>query len=52
MRQANAEKGEFIPHEEKVMNGVCEYDFRVPADAADPNGHVSNIDYVRWMRCE
>ena len=35
------------------MNGVYEYDFRVPADAADPNGLVSNIDYVRrMMRCE
>ena len=42
-----------MPHEETAMNGVYEYDFRVPADAADPNGHVSNIDYVRWMmRCE
>jgi hypothetical protein len=26
------------------MNGVYEYNFLVPADAADPNGHVSNID--------
>jgi acyl-CoA thioester hydrolase len=49
LRQAGAEQGEFIPHEETVMNGVYEYDFRVPVDAADPNGHVSNIDYVRWM---
>jgi acyl-CoA thioester hydrolase len=38
-----------MPHEETAMNGVYVYDFRVPADAADANGHVSNIDYVRWM---
>jgi acyl-CoA thioester hydrolase len=38
-----------MPHEETAMSGVYEYDFCVPADAADPNGHVSNIDYVRWM---
>ena len=38
-----------MPHEETAMNGVYAYDFCVPHDAADPNGHVSNIDYVRWM---
>jgi acyl-CoA thioester hydrolase len=32
-----------------AMNGVYVYDFRVPTDAHDANGHVSNIDYVRWM---
>jgi len=38
-----------MPRDGTVANGVYEYDFRVPADAADANGHVSNIDYVRWM---
>ena len=38
-----------MPHKETAMNGVYVYDFCVPADAADPNGHVSNIDYVRWI---
>jgi len=49
LRQASAEQLEPYPHEESAMSGVYEYDFCVPADAADPNGHVSNIDYVRWM---
>jgi acyl-CoA thioester hydrolase len=27
-----------------------EYDFGVPPDAIDANGHVNNVEYVRWMQ--
>jgi acyl-CoA thioester hydrolase len=27
-----------------------EYDFDVPASAIDDNGHVNNVEYVRWMQ--
>lgn len=27
-----------------------EYDFDVPPDAIDANGHVNNVEYVRWMQ--
>ena len=27
-----------------------EYEFDVPASAIDENGHVNNVEYVRWMQ--
>ncbi len=27
-----------------------EYEFDVPPDAIDANGHVNNVEYVRWMQ--
>jgi acyl-CoA thioester hydrolase len=27
-----------------------EYEFDVPASAIDDNGHVNNVEYVRWMQ--
>jgi acyl-CoA thioester hydrolase len=27
-----------------------QYDFDVPAGAIDGNGHVNNVEYVRWMQ--
>jgi acyl-CoA thioester hydrolase len=27
-----------------------EYDFPVPPGAIDANGHVNNVEYVRWMQ--
>jgi acyl-CoA thioester hydrolase len=27
-----------------------DYEFDVPADAIDANGHVNNVEYVRWMQ--
>ena len=32
------------------MSGVYRYDFTVPADAEDENGHVNNVEYLRWMQ--
>src|SRR5688572_30149926 len=27
-----------------------EYEFEVPAGAIDANGHVNNVEFVRWMQ--
>jgi len=32
------------------ISGVYRYDFKVPADVVDENGHVNNVVYVRWMQ--
>ncbi|HEY8503157.1 MAG TPA: acyl-CoA thioesterase [Gemmataceae bacterium] len=32
------------------MRGVFAYEFEVSADAVDGNGHVNNVEYVRWMQ--
>jgi len=32
------------------MSNVYRYEFRVPEDALDANGHVNNVEYVRWMQ--
>ena len=32
------------------MNGIYRYDFSVPADVEDENGHVNNVTYVQWMQ--
>jgi acyl-CoA thioester hydrolase len=29
---------------------VYGYEFEVPADAIDANGHVNNVEFVRWMQ--
>ncbi len=31
-------------------NPVYSYEFTVPADALDQNGHVNNVQYVQWMQ--
>lgn len=32
------------------MSASHEYQFTVPATAIDGNGHVNNVEYVRWMQ--
>lgn len=32
------------------MSAVYRYDFTVPADVEDENGHVNNVTYVQWMQ--
>jgi acyl-CoA thioester hydrolase len=33
------------------MTGAAhEYEFDVPPEAIDENGHVNNVEYVRWMQ--
>ena len=32
------------------LNPVYSYEFPVPADALDENGHVNNVRYVQWMQ--
>ena len=32
------------------MERVYEYEFEVPAGAIDANGHVNNVEFVRWMQ--
>ena len=31
------------------MTEIHEYCFKVPPEAIDGNGHVNNVEYVRWM---
>jgi acyl-CoA thioester hydrolase len=31
------------------MTAIYEHRFTVPAEAIDGNGHVNNVEYVRWM---
>jgi acyl-CoA thioester hydrolase len=31
------------------MSPVFRFEFRVPPEAIDGNGHVNNIEYIRWM---
>jgi acyl-CoA thioester hydrolase len=32
------------------MSAIYRYDITVPAAAIDENGHLNNIEYVRWMQ--
>lgn len=32
------------------MSSSHEYQYTVPASAIDGNGHVNNVEYVRWMQ--
>ena len=32
------------------MERVYEYEFEVNASAIDGNGHVNNVEFVRWMQ--
>ena len=32
------------------INPVYRYEFTVPTDALDENGHVNNVRYVQWMQ--
>lgn len=32
------------------MTNVYQYQFTVPREAVDNNGHVNNVQYVRWMQ--
>lgn len=32
------------------MQRVYRYEFIVPAEAEDQNGHVNNVEYLRWMQ--
>lgn len=31
------------------MSAIYRFEFRVPREAIDGNGHVNNVEYVRWM---
>ena len=32
------------------MSQIYRYELRVPEDAVDVNGHVNNLEYLRWMQ--
>lgn len=32
------------------MSAIYRYDITVPASAIDENGHLNNVEYVRWMQ--
>ena len=32
------------------INPIYSYEFTVPPDALDENGHVNNVRYVQWMQ--
>ena len=32
------------------LDPIYSYEFTVPADALDENGHVNNVRYVQWMQ--
>ncbi len=32
------------------MSAVFRYDITVPASAIDGNGHLNNVEYVKWMQ--
>lgn len=32
------------------MDAIYRHEFTVPAAAVDGNGHVNNVEYVRWMQ--
>ncbi len=32
------------------LAAIYRYDFTVPAAAIDENGHLNNVEYVRWMQ--
>jgi acyl-CoA thioester hydrolase len=31
------------------MSAIHRFEFRVPPEAIDGNGHVNNVEYIRWM---
>jgi acyl-CoA thioester hydrolase len=32
------------------MTQIYRYEFNVPKEAEDQNGHVNNVEYLRWMQ--
>ncbi len=32
------------------MDPIYQFDFTVPAEAVDGNGHVNNVAYIQWMQ--
>ncbi len=32
------------------MPGIHRYDFSVPEDVVDENGHVNNVVYLQWLQ--
>lgn len=32
------------------MSAIYRYEITVPAEAIDENGHLNNVEYVRWMQ--
>ncbi len=32
------------------MSNIYRYEFTVPEEALDENGHANNVEYVRWMQ--
>lgn len=33
-----------------TTNGIYRHEFTVPPSSVDGNGHVNNVEYVRWMQ--
>jgi acyl-CoA thioester hydrolase len=40
----------FMPMTSSPLNPIYSYEFTVPPDALDENGHVNNVRYVQWMQ--
>jgi acyl-CoA thioester hydrolase len=40
----------FIPMPGSPLDPIYSYEFTVPSDALDENGHVNNVRYVQWMQ--
>jgi acyl-CoA thioester hydrolase len=38
-----------LQKENKLMAQIYRHEFIVPEDALDENGHVNNVEYLRWM---
>ncbi|HVO65056.1 MAG TPA: acyl-CoA thioesterase [Syntrophales bacterium] len=36
--------------EQNIILPVYRYDIIVPEEAVDENGHVNNVEYIRWMQ--
>ena len=39
-----------MPMTSSPLNPIYSYEFTVPPDALDENGHVNNVRYVQWMQ--
>lgn len=35
---------------DSTTNGIYRHEFTVPPASVDGNGHVNNVEYVRWMQ--
>ncbi|MFA6561454.1 MAG: thioesterase family protein [Verrucomicrobiia bacterium] len=35
---------------DSTANGIYRHEFTVPSASVDENGHVNNVEYVKWMQ--